>query len=172
MKLKPFLQLALLTLLVICTSTYVLAQTMSSDIPSTIKSCIPQRSARFIIQEARLITQVSAEDKTYYLLRLFPENSPEGESIYFTHVVLLQAQACQVAYSDPLGDNLPLSHDLPQAIANQLTLLLFKQTQQSIGETAFRQRVNQALASGTLQSMAPEEVWALQQLGFSVPERR
>jgi hypothetical protein len=115
---------------------------------------------------ARIVAQTIGQPSTYYLLRL------SYQDVHYDHVVLVNADhACIVAYSDPQHQGLPLSRFLPQTVANQLTLGQFQRAQTAIGQTEFHQRITAALNTDATKHLPPEQIWALQQLGFTIPHQ-
>jgi hypothetical protein len=138
---------------------------MNASIPSAIKPCVPRSMS------TRVVAQTIGQPPTYYLLRLSHQDATHQDA-YYDHVVLVNANhACIVAYSDPHHQGLPLSRFLPQTVANQLTLGQFRRAQRAIGQAEFHQRITTALAAGSTSSLPPEQVWALQQLGFTLPKQ-
>jgi hypothetical protein len=167
MKIPKTLRIGLCTLIGVLVLKFlpaaVIAQTIVGEIPSVVRPCIPAESARFKIDQAKLVGSTSHQSKTYYLFKL--EWQSQGNRLTYDHVVSVAQNSpnCEIAYSNPMGDDLPLSKRLPRPVAEQLRLAYFRQILNEIGQSAFAERIEQT----DFASLDPEEVWALQQLGFT-----
>lgn len=141
-------------------SLAVVAQTIVGEIPDVLRECIPAQAARLRIAQAELVSQTQFESKDYYLFKLKSDATPP---ITYDHVIASDSQDCQVVYSNPMGDDLPLSNILDRPVADQLRLGHFRRILEQIGRSAFAERIKKA----DFTTLDPEEVWALQQLGFN-----
>jgi hypothetical protein len=172
MKYKRFVILALVSAFGLVYSTYVLAQVLIGEIPNVVKPCIPEHSARFLVTSAELVTQTQYEAKDYYLFRLLRGDSQPNQPNYYTHVVQVSNDVCEVVYTNPANEEVPLAQRVPQPVANELALGQMKRAIAALGRDEFARRIQPILTQDNQQSLFPEARWALEQLGFDVPDER
>jgi hypothetical protein len=135
-------------------------QAQTSGIPEVVNSCIPSNQ----VARSELIGSTRLQDRDYYLLTAYEQ----GDDVASDLVIAASGESCERIFYNPMGDRLALSSTVPQAVARQLTLQRYQREIQRIGQQAFQQQVNQAASSGSV-TWYDEEVWALQQLGITVP---
>jgi hypothetical protein len=139
-----------------------------ATIPETVKPCLPHLGYNFAIVPVKLVAQTKSEAKTYYLLRLGYNSFLNHQTVYYDSVVAVHSGGCTAPYTQPRSANKALSDNLPLPVARRLTLEQLRQTRNFMGHEAFQQRIAIALTNHSAQSLPPEQVWALQQLGFKV----
>jgi hypothetical protein len=170
MKYRRFLTLAFVSAFGFLYSTFVLAQVLVGEFPDAIKPCVPERGARFLVTSAELVTQTQYDSKDYYLFRLLRGDSQPNQPNYYTHVVQLSNDSCEVVYTNPANEEVPLAQRVPQPVANELALGQMKRAIAAIGRDEFARRIQPLLEDDSRQPLFPEDRWALEQLGFDVPD--
>jgi hypothetical protein len=78
---------------------------------------------------------------------------------------------CEVAFHNPGGHSVPLASQLPKPVARQLTLARYRYLLNQSGKQQFQRGVNESVAGQEEVIWFDEQVWALQQLGISIPEQ-
>ncbi|MBD2060598.1 hypothetical protein H6F88_32150 [Oculatella sp. FACHB-28] len=158
-----FLRFGLLSLLsvllVLGSAELTHAQT---DIPSTVRTCLPTQTLPPIVR-SELITQTRLHGKDYYLLTAY---SASGEGIDL--VISVTGDRCGEEFFNPAGEIVSLTAALGQEVARQLSLGRYQHEIEQFGRARMQQRINQA-ATAPNGLFYPEDVWALRQLGFSIP---
>ena len=135
-----------------------------SGIPETVSRCIPQQTRQPIVR-SELIGSSRLQGKDYYLLAAYTENSQAPTNL----IITVTNGSCEEVFFNPMGDRVPFASVVPQSVAQQLTLARFRQEIQRIGKERFQQQVSQGAASTQNPTWFAEEVWALRQLGITVP---
>ena len=136
-------------------------QAQAGGIPAVLNSCIPSNQ----VARAELIGTTRLQETEYYLLAAYEQGDEVGSDL----VISAAGGACKRILYNPMGDRLALSSQVPQAVARQLTLQRYQREIDRIGREAFQQQVNQS-TSGESITWYDEEIWALKQLGISVPD--
>jgi hypothetical protein len=166
MKLKlKFMAFVLIALLTILGSSQWGIANPSSEISEAVRPCIPETVWRYRIGRVEELAQTRYQGVDYYLFHLYPENSQpfEPEELRFPHIVSVQSQSCEVAYSNPSNDEKWMSDSVPEPVANQFTLARYRFFIATVGLDEFKQRYLPTYR----QSDAPEVQWALEQLGLA-----
>lgn len=156
-------------------SGVVSAQTFTGSIPEPVRACVPSQHPRAQIESVELVANTRYDNKDWYLLRLYsdarPSRLPANERISYRHVVSTAGGRCTTEYSNPMGDaDYPVSRAVPEAVANQFSLIEFQSIINEIGREAFERRIQTAVE--TEFEFPREEIWALEQLGISVEESK
>lgn len=141
-----------------------LAQTqveVESTIPETLYPCLPRSADR-----VERLGQVQQEQKIFYLLGVF-ENDRYWE-------LLAQTDEAGCLLIKGQQDTESLSAYIPLELAQQLALQRYqRRIEEAGGLQAFQQGFTEYMTEqpeGELVYLAPENVWALQQLGVEIPE--
>jgi hypothetical protein len=142
----------------------ILAQTqveVESTIPETLYPCLPRSADR-----VERLGQVQQEQKIFYLLGVF-ENDRYWE-------LLAQTDEAGCLLIKRQQDTESLSAYIPLELAQQLALQRYqRRIEEAGGLQAFQQGFTEYMTEqpgGELVYLAPENVWALQQLGVEIPE--
>ncbi|NET34880.1 MAG: hypothetical protein F6K19_23130 [Cyanothece sp. SIO1E1] len=141
------------------------AQTQTPDIeaviPDSLSPCLPGN-----IQRIELLGTAERALETFYLLGVF-KNSQYWESLVTTDNVgclLIKSQA----------DTEVLSAYVPFEISQKLTLQSYqRRIQEAGGLQAFQRGLSEYMSQrdpGEISYFAPEDIWALEQLGVELPE--
>lgn len=138
-----------------------LVQAQTSKIPDVIRSCLPTQTRPAIVR-SELIAQTRSQSKIYYLLSAFPAS---GNGIDL--VISVNGNRCTQEFFNAPGDTVSLTSVVGQEVARKLALGRYQHEIKRFGRPKLQQQVNQAAASNGV--FYPEDVWALRQLGFSVP---
>jgi hypothetical protein len=144
--------------------SYLPLDAQTSGIPETVSRCIPQQTRQPIVR-SELIGSTRLQGKDYYLLATYTENSQQPNNL----IIAVTNGSCEEVFFNPMGDRVPFANVVPQSVAQQLTLAQYRREIQHIGQDRFQQQVNQGAASTQSSVWFAEEVWALQQLGITVP---
>ncbi|MBW4466325.1 MAG: hypothetical protein KME07_12945 [Pegethrix bostrychoides GSE-TBD4-15B] len=149
-----------LALLLIAELSLAQAQ-IEPTLPETIRPCLPQS-----VERIELLGQVQQEQEAFYLLGAFQNDS------YWELLVQTDAAGCLLVRGQQ--DTEPLSAYIPLEIAQQLVLQRYqRRIEEAGGLQAFQQGFTDYMTSqpgGETSYLAPENVWALQQLGVTIPE--
>lgn len=143
---------------------YLPLDAQTPSIPETVHRCIPQQTRQPIIR-SELIGSSRLQGKDYYLLATYTENNQQPTNL----IISVTNGRCEEVFFNPMGDRVPFASVVPQSIAQQLTLARYRQEIQRIGKDRFQQQVNQGAAATRNPTWFAEEVWALRQLGITVP---
>lgn len=136
--------------------------TQALEIPSSIKPCLPTQT-RPPIERVETIAHTQAHQKDYYLLSAY---SASGQGIDL--VISTKRGQCQQEFFNPAGEVSSLTQTLGQDVARQLALGRYRRELQMLGRTKLQERINGTAASKGI--FYAEDVWALRQLGFSIPQ--
>jgi hypothetical protein len=134
------------------------------DISETVSRCIPQHTRQPIVR-SELIGSRRLQGKDYYLLATYTENNQQPTNL----IVAVTNGRCEEVFFNPMGDRVPFASAVPRSVAQQLTLAQYRREIQRIGKDRFQQQVNQGAVSTPNPIWFAEEVWALRQLGITVP---
>lgn len=142
-----------------------LGQTVQAEIESTVPDklypCLPRQ-----VERVEQLGQVQGEQQTFYLLGAF-----QGERYW---ELLAQTDEAGCLLIKGQQDTEPLSAYVPIEIAQQLSLQAYQhRIEEAGGLQAFQQGFSQYMTQqpgGEIVYLAPEDVWALQQLGVEIPE--
>ena len=143
---------------------YLPLDAQTTDIPETVSRCIPQQTRQPIVR-SELIGSSRLQGKDYYLLATYTENNQQPTNL----IVAVTNGSCEELFFNPMGDRIPFARVVPQPVAQQLTLAQYRREIEHIGNDRFQQQVNQVAAATQNPTWFAEEVWALQQLGITVP---
>lgn len=132
-----------------------------SSIPEVLNDCIPSAQ----VARSELVGQTQLQGREYYLLAAYEQGDEIGSDL----VISVTNGTCEQLLYNPMGDRISLTTVVPQAVAQQLTLARYRREIQRSSEETFQQQINQAAASTQNPNWFAEEVWALQQLGITVP---
>jgi hypothetical protein len=134
---------------------------VEAAIPEALYPCLPQS-----VDRVERLGQVQQEQETSYLLGVF-ENDRYWE-------LLVQTDEAGCLLIKGPQDTEPLSAYVPIEIAQQLALQRYqRRIEEAGGLPAFQQGFTEYMTQqpgGELVYLAPENVWALQQLGVEIPE--
>jgi len=152
---------SILLLIVMCGAVQIVnAQT--SQIPDVVKDCLPTKT-RPAIARSELIAQASFKDKIYYLLSAIPAS---GNGIDL--VISVKGDRCTQEFFNAPGDQVSLTSVVGQEAARKLALGRYQREIKQFGRPKLQQQINQA-AIAPNGVFYPEDIWALKQLGFSIP---
>jgi hypothetical protein len=161
---KPFrfgLMGAVSLLLILGSARFTPAQ--NSNLPNSLKPCLPTQT-RLPIERVEAIAQTKTHQKVYYLLAAYPAS---GYGIDL--VISVKQGRCQQEFFNPAGEVRSLTSTLEPDVARQLALGRYKRELQMLGRAKLQEHINQAAASSN-GVFYPEDIWALRQLGFSIPK--
>lgn len=155
-------------------STFVLAQTIQSEIPQSIMPCLP-RGKRIKSLELKAITKYLG--KEYYLVKV----AEEVDTIFENDLeILLQKTViqhddlgCLVAMPREVSDRESMTLYVPVPVARQLTLQFVKKgIEEAGGKEAFLQSFYEvpADAADGPWIFFPEDEWVYKQLGMELPQ--
>jgi hypothetical protein len=159
---KMILRVILVLMVAIALSTFP-SQAESEEVPAAVTQCVPQQTRQAITRTA-LIGSTRFQDKEYYLLSAYSQN--EAADL----IISVTSDRCTEEFFNPMGDPIPLASAVPEAVAQQLTLARYQQRIDREGKEALQQQVDRSAASTENPTWFAEEVWALQQLGITIPE--
>lgn len=134
---------------------------VESTIPETLYPCLPRSADR-----VERLGQVQQEQKIFYLLGIFENNR------YWELLAQTDEAGCLLIKGQQ--DTESLSAYIPLELAQQLALQRYqRRIEEAGGLQAFQQGFTEYMTEqpgGELVYLAPENVWALQQLGVEIPE--
>lgn len=137
-------------------------QNTSQLLPTAIKPCIPSTQ----VAKAELVSKAHSGNVEYYLLNAYELNDTQGADL----VISLTGDRCREIFYNPMGDAIPLASSVSKEVARQLTLGRYQQEIKKIGREKFQQRLNESTSQQKQVFWWDEEVWALRQLGFKIPQ--
>jgi hypothetical protein len=138
--------------------------------PAQVQACLKQQTERpelAATQRIAIIAQATDSQKAYYLYRFEQDKTEPWQVIVSSGT----EKTCQVEYSRSNRDSVPFSSTVPQSVANQLRLEQLQKIAQQQGDK-FSKPIKTAIAANFLGKLAPEDVWALQKLGFEIPVKK
>jgi hypothetical protein len=141
------------------------AQSVQAEIESTVPDklypCLPQQ-----VERVEQLGQVQGEQQTFYLLGAF-----QGDRYW---ELLAQTDEAGCLLIKAQQDTEPLSAYVLIEIAQQLSLQAYqRRIEEAGGLQTFQQEFSEYMTQqqgGEIVYLAPEDVWALQQLGVEIPE--
>ncbi len=149
-----------LTLLSVAEASFAQAQGEPA-LPESLRPCLPQS-----VERIEQLGQVQQEQGAFYLLGAFQDER------YWELLVQTDAAGCLLVKGQQ--DTEPLSAYIPLQIAQQLVLQRYqRRIEEAGGLQAFQQGFTEYMTAqpgGEISYLAPENVWALQQLGVEIPE--
>jgi hypothetical protein len=132
-----------------------------ATIPTALYPCVPQP-----VDQIQLLGQVQQEEEQFYLLGLFVSDR------YWESLVQRDRSGCLLVKGQQ--DTESLSAYVSLDIAQQLTLQRYqRRIEEAGGLEAFQRGFAEYMgrsSGGEVVYLAPENVWALQQLGVRIPE--
>jgi hypothetical protein len=144
------------------TPTATPATQIEASIPTSLYPCLPQP-----VDQVQLLGQVEQGEEQFYLLGLFVSDR------YWESLVQRDRSGCLLVKGEQ--DTESLSAYVSLEIAQQLTLQRYqRRIEEAGGLEAFQQGFTEYMRrspGGEMVYLAPENVWALQQLGVQIPER-
>lgn len=131
-----------------------------NSIPNAIKRCVPAQQ----VARADVISTTQKGGTTYYLLAAYEQ----GENTPSDLLISASNQTCKELLYNPMGDRIALASVVNRDIARQLTLGRYRRELNRIGKAALQQQINQSAAGGNV-TWFDEQIWALRQLGITIP---
>ncbi len=126
--------------------------------PQSVSACFPKVPP---VSKAKLAFSVRQSPTNYYLMS--SDQSEGGTDLLIS--VDERNNRCSLLLFNPMGDTLPLSRFVPMSVAQQFALMQIKQGLAEAGSRrAYQQQIMQ------FQEWTPEQIWAVQKLGFKVPK--
>ena len=129
--------------------------------PAAINACIPRQQ----VSKTELLSTTQLSGTTYYLFNAYELNDTQGAEL----IISLNNNRCRKVFYNPMGDSIALASVVPQSVARQLTLGRYRRELNRIGKSAFQQQINQSAGTGNT-TWFDEQIWALRQLGITVPK--
>jgi hypothetical protein len=140
---------------------------LQAQVLESVSSCIPERIRRPVAYVDN-VSNYAFEGETYYLFGLLEEGKPV-DSPPVLLVVKTTGQDCQEVFFNPGGETVQFAQVMPQTVARRLTLGLYEHEIDKIGIDKFKADIVKVAGSRTSIIWFDEEVWALRQLGISIP---
>jgi hypothetical protein len=159
---KTILRVIFAVMLAIALSTFP-SQAESEEVSAVVTQCVPRQTRQAITRTA-LIGSTRLQGKEYYLLAAYSQN--EAADL----IISVTSDRCTEEFFNPMGDPIPLASAVPEAVAQQLTLARYQQRIDREGKETLQQQIDRSAASTENPAWFAEEVWALQQLGITIPE--
>lgn len=126
--------------------------------PQSVTACFPKVPP---VSTAKLAFSVRQSPTNYYLMS--SDQSEGGTDLLIS--VDERTTRCSLLLFNPMGDTLPLSRFVPMSVAQQFALMQVKRGLVEAGSRrAYQQQIMQ------FQEWTPEDIWAVQKLGFKVPK--
>jgi hypothetical protein len=154
---------AFLVLVVAIALSIFPSQAEGEEVPAVVTQCVPQQTRQPITRTA-LIGSTQLQGKEYYLLAAYSQN--EAADL----IISVTGDRCTEEFFNPMGDPIPLASAVPEAVAQQLTLARYQQRIEREGKETLQQQIDRSAASAESPAWFAEEVWALQQLGITIPK--
>lgn len=155
------LRFALTCLLGVGTAIYLSSVTIAAptQAPQSVVPCFPKDPPS--VSSAKVSNVVKEKQITYYLMS--SNQTESGTDLLIA--VNDNNNSCKLLLFNPMGDTLPLSRFVPMSVAQQFAL---QQVKQGLSEAGSRQAYQQQLMQ--VEVWTPEELWAVQRLGFKTPK--
>jgi hypothetical protein len=166
-KTMKFVALILIGLLTLLGSAHLTSAIPSDRIPEVTRSCLPDDDSffRVAIGEVRFLAQTRYQGVDYYLFNVVPSDSSPSEGPGFPYVVSTSDQSCQRIYANPINENKWFSASMPQPVANQFSLAEYRLLIDLHGLDKFKREILPSFD----RPQSPEDIWALEQLGLTLP---
>jgi hypothetical protein len=143
--------------------------------PAQVQDCLKKQAELpelTAVERVNFIAQATERNQKYYLYR-FERNKKEPWQVIVSSPVTSSSstETCQVEYSRLTRDQAPFSSDVPQSAANELRLEQLQKIAQQQGDK-FSKPIKDAIAANFLGKLAPEDIWALQKMGYEIPLKK
>ena len=145
-------------------------QTNILTIPQFVTPCLPEN-----IKESSLRASTEYKGTAYYLVDLTVSRDDRTFGVNFDRILVsLTENECKLLTPPEKSDLLitaSLAEFVPEAVANQLAFDRWKRRQKKLGnQEALQQDINEGTQPGPeMIELNPEDVWALKQLGITIP---
>lgn len=126
--------------------------------PQSVSACFPKIPP---VSTAKLAFSVRQSPANYYLMS--SDQSEGGTDLLIS--VDERNDQCALLLFNPMGDTLPLSRFVPMSVAQQFALM---QVKRGLAEAGSRRAYQQQIMQ--FQEWTPEQIWAVQKLGFKIPK--
>ena len=146
------------------------AQTNVSTISQLITPCLPET-----LKESSLRASTEYKGTAYYLIDITVSRNDRTFGVNFDRILVsLTENECKLLTPPEKSDLLitaSLAEFVPEAVANQLAFDRWKRRQKKLGsQEALQQDINEGTQPGPeMIELNPEDVWALKQLGITIP---
>jgi hypothetical protein len=139
----------------------------TASIPTEkLQACIPNWNGYF--DRVELIGQTRYRGKDYFLLYLYQPKTQYPDPL----IISLPAEGgnCTQEFLNVTGDDISFSKALKnREIGRQLKLSFYQQKFKQLGREGLQRYVNEKASEGFQLEWYEEDVWALQQLGITIP---
>jgi len=159
-----FLRLSLMAFLSLTLVLGIARLTPAQEVqlPAAVRNCTLEPTLPVIVRVEQ-IASTRFQGRDYYLLAVY-----DSENQAFDWVVSIANGQCREELLNTPGDVISLTRLVGQDVARQLALGRYRRDLQRNGREKIQQRINRAAAAPN-GLFYPEDVWALRQLGFSIP---
>ena len=128
-----------------------------------LEACYPNWD---IYETSKLISQAWNEEKEYFLIYLYEPNFPYPVTLVISRP--LKGRECTQEWFNHMGDDVSLYRALKERqIARQLTLGMYEKEIEELGKEYLQNHINEVAKVNS--TWREENIWALKQLGFSIP---
>ncbi len=128
-----------------------------------LEACYPNWD---IYETSKLISQAWNEEKEYFLIYLYLPNFPAPDTLVISRP--LKGRECTQEWFNHMGDDVSLYRALNERqIARQLTLGFYEKEIQTSGRESLQNQIDELAKINP--NWREENIWALKQLGFSIP---
>ncbi len=129
-----------------------------------LEACYPDLNGFF--ERSELMSQTWDEEKEYFLIYLYEPNLLEPYNLVISRP--LKGKGCTQEWLDLTGDEVSLYKGFNnRQIARQLTLRRYEKRLETISKEQLQEQLNELAEVNP--NWREEDVWALKQLGFSIP---
>jgi len=135
-------------------------------VPLPVLACLRNREA-YEIEQVDLWGQTTLDHLTYYYLAAYTDSSGYPHDLV---IAVNSDNQCKVKLFDPIGEGVPLSSSLPTGVARELRRQRYQYYVDEYGNSSLASQVKAIAAGEETVSWFDEEVWALRELGITVPD--
>jgi hypothetical protein len=159
---------------VMAAGTVVAQSPAPVTLPPALVSCLrtelsnQQLYGKMAIEKTLHFADTRFENKTYYLVGIFPEGSQYSMQM----IISVDADnRCQVPFFNEHGDEISFSPSVPKAVAQALALQMVRKALVEHGGLSNYQKylINVARQNGNRIELTPELWWAMNQFGVRLP---
>ncbi len=128
-----------------------------------LEACYPNWG---IYETSKLISQAWNEEKEYFLIYLYLPNWEYPQPLVISRP--LKGRECTQEWFNHMGDDVSLYRALNERqIARQLTLGMYEKELETVTKEDLQNHINEVAKVNP--DWREENIWALKQLGFSIP---
>ncbi len=149
---------------ILLTGSMLLAQVNSENKIPGLEACYPNWGGYEI---SKFISQTKNQKKEYYLIYMYEKNFPHPAPLIISRP--LNGGSCTEEWFNHMGSDISFNKALGnRQIARQLVLGMYQKELENYTKEAYQNLLDEVAKVNS--EWREENIWALKQLGFSIPE--